>query len=336
MKKILFPLAILFFLTSCEDLLFEKDLATSDPFQNFDYLADQVDKKYSYFELKGIDWETVQTEYRKKLYAGMSEDSLFTVLANMLNELRDDHVNLVSPFNISMYNVQLTGPANVHPRTILEHYLLDDLRVTGAFLHGFIANKQVGYMNYSSFMANVDNESLDHILTRYKDTQGLILDLRANGGGSVVNIPLILERFTPDRRLVGYSITRNGPKHTDFSQRENFFIGRHDGIRYTKPVMVLIDRGSYSATTFFALATKAFPNITLIGDTTGGGGGLPGGGQLPNGWTFRLSVSQLLDLEGNNYAEEGVPPDIFTNFDWADLTKDEIIERAISEITGDR
>lgn len=96
--------------------------------------------------------------------------------------------------------------------------------------------------------------------------------------------------------------------------------------------MVLIDRGSYSATTFFALATKAFKNIKLIGDTTGGGGGLPNGGQLPNGWTYRFSVSQLLDLNGNNYAEDGVSPDIKAAFDWNDLTKDEILERAIEEI----
>ena len=96
--------------------------------------------------------------------------------------------------------------------------------------------------------------------------------------------------------------------------------------------MVLVDRGSYSATSLFALATKAFSNITLVGDTTGGGGGLPSGGQLPNGWTYRFTVSQVLDLNGNNFTEDGVPPDIKAAFDWSDLTKDEILERAILEL----
>ncbi|MFN3909593.1 MAG: S41 family peptidase, partial [Flavobacterium sp.] len=86
----------------------------------------------------------------------------------------------------------------------------------------------------------------------------------------------------------------------------------------------------YSATTFFALATKAFLNIRLVGDTTGGGGGLPNGGQLPNGWTYQFSISQLLDLNGDNFAESGVPPDIQASFNWNDLTKDEILETAIS------
>jgi C-terminal processing protease CtpA/Prc len=69
-----------------------------------------------------------------------------------------------------------------------------------------------------------------------------------------------------------------------------------------------------------------------MGDTTGGGGGLPNGGQLPNGWTYRFSISQLLDLNGNNYAEDGVAPEIFESFNWSDLTKDEILDRAILEL----
>jgi C-terminal processing protease CtpA/Prc len=95
-----------------------------------------------------------------------------------------------------------------------------------------------------------------------------------------------------------------------------------------------MDRASYSATTFFALATIAYPNIKLVGDSTGGGGGIPAGGQLPNGWTYHFSISQVLDLNGNNFAEGGVAPDIATNFDWSDLTRDEIIDRAMDEILG--
>jgi C-terminal processing protease CtpA/Prc len=93
--------------------------------------------------------------------------------------------------------------------------------------------------------------------------------------------------------------------------------------------MVLTDRGSYSASTFFAVATKALPNVQLVGDTSGGGGGLPNGGQLPNGWTYRFSVSQTLYLNGDNSAENGVPPDYPVLFNWTDLQKDEILDKAI-------
>ncbi|MBN1927193.1 MAG: S41 family peptidase [Prolixibacteraceae bacterium] len=324
----LLTIMIILLLTGCEYLFFERNNASSEPVTNFEYLWDEIDRKYSYFELKGIDWPQVKQTYSQMLYDGMDEEALFEVLAGMMNELRDDHSNLIAPFNISMYKVDLRNPVNYHSRTIEEFYLQNG-RYTGAFFHDFLSDKKIAYIRYASFSYGVSNQDLDHILTRYKETEGLILDLRANGGGDIMNVSPILERFTSENTHVGYFITRDGESYGDFSERKNFNLGTYDGIRYEKPVVVLIDRGSYSATTMFAVAAKALQNITLMGDTTGGGGGLPNGGQLPNGWTYRFSISQLLDINGLNFAEHGVPPDINVQFDWSDLIKDEILEKAI-------
>lgn len=322
---------ILFGITGCEKLLLEKDLASSDPQDNFNYLWDQIDKKYSYFELKNIDWDDVRQRYSDSINANLTEEELFHFLAGMLNELRDDHVNLFSPFNISVYNVSLNYSKSYNARTVDENYLTEP-RYTGAFKHGFIDSGRVAYVRYTSFVSEIEEQDLDVIISRYSDTKGLILDIRENGGGSVFNIPLLLERFAPSRILAAYSITRNGENHNDFSEPAPFYINRHDGKVYDKPVIVLCDRGSYSASTFFSLLTKAFDNISLVGDTTGGGGGLPNGGQLPNGWTYRFSVTQILDLNYENFAESGVPPDIAVAFNWNDLEHDEILDRAILEL----
>ena len=331
MNRIVYIIALFFLITSCEKLLFKKDKSSNDARANFEYLWNEVDKKYSYFELKNINWDSIKTVYSAKISDNTNEYQLFDILGSMMNELRDDHTNLIAPFNVSRYDVALKSDANFRLRTIEEFYLSNP-QYSGSFLHDFIADGEVGYIRYSSFMSSISNTTLDYILTRYKDTKGLIIDLRENGGGSILNVPLLLERFTSERKLVGYFKTRNGENHDDFTDKSDFYIGTYDGVKYTKPVMVLIDRGSYSATTMFALATKPFTNIKLIGDSTGGGGGLPNGGQLPNGWTYRFSISQLLDLNGDNYAESGVPADIAAAFDWTDLTKDEIIERALVEI----
>ncbi|GCD77212.1 peptidase S41 [Thermaurantimonas aggregans] len=331
MKNYFALLTSIFVLSGCEKVLFEKDRASADPLVNFDYLWNEVDKKYSYFELKNIDWNAVRDTLRPKLSSQSSEFELFEILATMLNALRDDHTNLVAPFNVSRFNIELRSPANYNARTVQQYYVPNGW-VTGPFFHDFLAGGQVGYIRYSSFMSSFSGQQLDFVLNRYKDTKGIILDLRSNGGGSVFNVPLLLSRFTNERVLAGYTITRNGPGHSDFSKRESFYITPDGSVRYLKPVMVLIDKGSYSATTFFAVLSLALPNLTLIGDTTGGGGGLPNGGQLPNGWRYRFSVSQLLDLQGNNYAEDGVPPQIPASFDWSDLTRDEIIERALQEL----
>jgi len=330
MKKLIFILSILVF-SSCEKALFRPDEGSTDALKNFDYLWNEVDKKYSYFELKDIDWDAVKSTYRPQLNENSSVIELFEVMANMMNELKDDHSNLIAPFNVSRYNVALNSPKNYRARTINEHYLTDPWS-TGALKHDFLSNKEIGYIRYGSFLSNFSAEQMDLVLSRYENTKGIILDLRENGGGSIFNVPLLLGRFTDTEKLVGYSITRNGPKPNNFGEKEDFYVTPSANKKYTKPVVVLIDRGSYSATTFFAMATKAFANITLIGDTTGGGGGLPNGGQLPNGWTYRFSISQLLDINENNYAENGVPADINVAFDWKYLMKDEILDRAILEL----
>jgi C-terminal processing protease CtpA/Prc len=132
--------------------------------------------------------------------------------------------------------------------------------------------------------------------------------------------------------LLGYSKIKNGPNHNDFSGDEPIYVSPSDNIKYKNNIVVLVDKGTYSAGSITSLFTKAITNIILIGDTTGGGLGMPNGGQLPNGWTYRLSITQTLDLNKDNSFENGVPPDIRVLFDWNNLIQDEVIERAILEI----
>lgn len=325
-------LLLLFGLASCEEILFEEDLATTDAQANFDYLWNEVNEKYSYFDLKGIDWDAVKTEYSAKLSDDMSQDSLFNVLGDMLTELQDDHVNLISNFNVSFFGTEFLGQDNFYSRLLVDNYLDQDYYISGPFIHDFLDNGEIGYIYFPSFQGTVDETNIDFILDRYKDTKGLILDLRENGGGAVVDIFSILSRFVEERTLTNYSRIKNGPGRNDFSEAEPVYVEPYNGIRYTNKVIMLIDRGTYSAGSFTALATKALPNIVLMGDTTGGGLGLPNGGQLPNGWTYRFSITQALTLDQRPDYENGVPPDIEVLFDWNDLTTDEVLERAILEL----
>lgn len=331
MKNIASLLVLILMFSSCEKLFFEENKASTDPYDNFDYLWNQIDQKYSYFEYKNVDWNQIRETYRAQLSADMTEEQLFDVMGNMMDELRDDHSNLISPFNISRYNVRIQHDAN-YSEHVVNRYYIPNFKTFGPFHHDFIDNGNVGYIRYESFMSTVTPEQMTYLVNYYQNTQGLILDLRANGGGSISNIFVILEAFCKERKLVAYSINRNGPNHSDFGSREPIYVLKGEEGVYEKPVMVLIDRYSYSASTFFSVITKAFDQIKLVGDTTGGGGGIPNGGELPNGWKYRFSVSQLLDLQGNNYAEAGVPPDVVATFNWNDMTKDEIIDAAVNEI----
>jgi C-terminal processing protease CtpA/Prc len=332
MKKLIITAITVSSLISCEKLFFDEDLASTDPFENFDYLWKECDEKYSYFELKKVDWNLAKEKYRSQLYQGMSDDSLFSVLGSLLKELKDDHTNLISNFNVSAYRVDTKSQDNFDFRIIQDHYLSDNYYVSGPFTHDFLADKQIGYVRFKSFTGQISSKNFDFVLNRYKNTKGLVLDLRENGGGAVTDVFALLSRFVDKKIHTNYSRIKTGPGHNEFGPAEPAYITPYAGIKYLKPVILLTDRGTYSAGSFTSLATKAIPNITLMGDTTGGGLGLPNGGQLPNGWRYRFSITQALTLDKDESYENGVPPDIHVLFDWNNLKKDEILEKAIEEI----
>ncbi len=320
-------------MASCEKILLEPDGFSSDPFENFDYLWNEADEKYAFFDHKGIDWEAQRTFYRAKLYQGMSQDSLFKVLTEILNQLQDGHVNLVSGFNVSRFFIERLGRDNYDQRIVEENYLNYDFYTTGPFRHSFLEGGQIGYIRFAAFTGSVSANQLDFMLQRYAQTEGLILDIRENGGGSLRDVYRILERFASGHTHIFSSQSKGGPAHDDFMEIAPVYLDPSGKNTFLNRVIILTDRSTYSAGSFLALGAKQLSNLTLMGDTTGGGLGIPNGGQLPNGWIYRFSVTRTLAVDGSNY-ENGVPPDIhviYTDADWAEGI-DTILEAAIAEI----
>ncbi len=334
MKKLIKLLPLVLMLASCEKILMEKEPA-NEPVTNFEYLWKTADEKYSFFEYKGINWDEIYNSYRPQVNTGMDDYELFDVLKNMLNELKDGHVNLIAPFDISRYSFEYNSPENFDFRLIKDHYIGWDYRMTGALVNTtFIRNNQyIGYIYYSSFSQFVENADIDFVIASLWHSKGIILDVRSNGGGDVSNIYKIGSRFADQKRLVYSSAMKNGPGHEDFGEPKEVSMEPGGAYQYEGPVVLLTNRGCFSATSFFTIAMKAFPNVIQVGDTTGGGLGAPAGFELPNGWGYRFSVSRTLTPEGFNW-ENGVPPDITV---WMNPVHelagiDDIMEKAIEVI----
>lgn len=335
MKKYLILLIILglTIFSSCERLFFEKEI-DKNPVTTFDYLWNEVNTKYAFLEYKKINWDSIYNVYRPHVSNDINDDSLFNVMARMLNELRDGHVNLKSAFNISRYDSFYIGRDNIDFQLIREKYLGDDYLITGPFKHNYIHNKKIGYILYNSFSSSMIKDfEINYILNKYKNTKGLIIDIRQNGGGYISNVFKLLSIFTDKEKKIYEPRIKSGPGKNDFSLLEEVKVEPRKGDKYLKKVAILTDRGSYSASSFFSLGAKAFDNFFVVGDTTGGGLGLPNGGQLPNGWTYRFSITQTIAIDGQNY-ENGVPPDftIILNKDSVSNKVDNVIEFAVRKI----
>lgn len=337
MKQLLYLIIIVFLFSSCEKVLMEKEPA-DDPINNFEYLWNTANEKYSFFEYKGIDWNAIYYQYRPQIYPDMKDGELFYVLADMLNRLEDGHVNLTAPFDVSRYSFKYDAPENFNFRLLQDNYIGWDYRITGSLINtSFERDGQIiGYIYYGSFSRTIQSADIDFAIATLWHTKGIIFDLRSNGGGSVSNIYRLGSRFADEKRFIYSSALKNGPGHDDFGESANVYMEPAGAYQYLNPVILLTNRGCFSATSFFATAMKAFPHVVQVGDTTGGGLGSPAGFELPNGWGYRFSVSRTLTPDGENF-ENGVPPDITV---WMDPQNelngiDDIMEKAIEIILSE-
>ncbi len=325
-------LCLIFVFFGCERLIID-DGFSEEPEENFDYLWSEVNDHYAFFELKKVDWDSVYSVYRPRVSPTTSTIELFTICSEMLNELRDGHVNLSSDFNVSRYNFNATTQKNFSLKLLQDNYIGYDYFTTGALVNQFLENGEVGYIRYGSFLNDIETYDLNFVFQRFRNTKSLILDLRSNFGGSQGNVEQLIGGFINGKRPELYSLLKTGSGKNDFSQPEPYTFHSVVDQPYTKPVMVLINRESFSATSFFSTLARQLDQVTLVGDTTGGGMGVPTGGELPNGWNYRFSGSKTLDHEGNNF-ENGVPPDIYVIQDVNDFFngEDTILERALQEL----
>jgi len=159
--------------------------------------------------------------------------------------------------------------------------------------------------------------------------QGLIIDIRGNGGGDLTNAEKLAARFCNEKTLVGYMQHKTGPGHTEFSEMEARYLHPSSNIRWQKPVVVLTNRHVFSAANEFTMYMKALPQVKIVGDHTGGGAGMPFSSSLPNGWSVRFSAVPTYDASRHS-TEFGIEPDYYVALTADDFAKgrDTMIEFA--------
>jgi hypothetical protein len=325
-----FPyLLLLAALPGCTDAIVTEP-KNSDDIADFNAAWQIVNSVYPYFTYKRINWDSIKTLYLPRAEAAQG-DEIDGVLFDMLAELRDGHVSLQTQGGsyVSTYHPpRVAKDRYAYDPRVVRKYFNQELRLSGdqTVEYGII-NGTVGYI-YVATMSKDDpvTAGFDEALAYAKNTKGLIIDVRENGGGSDNNSVGIESRLisAPTDGLPYY--TPDGTLH------QGGFISPRGPFQYTKPVVLLINGVCFSACEDFAEMMSHVPTVTLVGDTTAGASGAPQAFGLPSGRKINVSMKFIPRYDGLPIEWNGVLPDILIPQTEADIKqgRDLQLEYAIS------
>ena len=165
-------------------------------------------------------------------------------------------------------------------------------------------DKNLGYIRLKSFNENSDKQFLKSIKKFEKNSniKGYVIDLRNNPGGLLNQAINITDFFLDDGEIVS-------TKGRRLSETRKFFARRGDEVR-GKPIVVLINNGSASASEIFAGALKDHKRAIILGESSYGKGSVQSIIPLGNGGGMRLTISKYYLPSGKSISEVGVTPDI--------------------------
>jgi len=337
MKKInyLFCILLATLFISCENIIVTPPESNKNV-EDFEAAWNRVNDVYPYLEFKKIDWDSLYTVYRAQTENARG-DEFYLVLGDMLAELKDGHVyyhtdggGQVYPF----YPQRHFKDRHAYSPFVVRKYFDKELRLSesGSVEYEIIPGN-MGYAFLSDFQEDYLVNEFPDVLEYLKDTKGLILDIRQKRGGDYVNIEAVVTRFItsplerPELILLGE--TWDLPA---FQPQGPF--------TYTNPVVILINGSTYSAGELCTEIMKQLPNVTAVGDTTGGssagGNNEPPNARteyyLPSGKLINIGTVDLRRYDGLPWEWLGVPPDIRVVQTEADINQgiDKQLEYAIN------
>jgi len=298
---------------ACSDVLVRPSDSNSHV-EDFEAAWQRIDEVYPYLEFKGINWDSLHSVYRVRAETARG-DEFYLVLRDLLAELKDGHVYYhtdgggeVYPF----YPTRHFRDRHGYNPFVVRRYFDRELRLSASRAMEYeILPGNIGYVFISDFHEDYLIVEFPGVLEYLRHTRGLIIDIRQKRGGGYDNVEAVVTRFMteslprPDFYLLGEKLDL-----PLFQPRGPF--------TYTNPVVVLINGSTFSAGELCTEILKQLPQVTAVGDTTGGGSAgsqdnppnAKGGFHLPSGKMINVGTIDLRRYDGQPWEWLGVPPDI--------------------------
>jgi carboxyl-terminal processing protease len=329
----------------CEKIYFPGEPDNS-PVANFNTFWKDFSNYYGQFDIRHINWDSVYVVYHSRINAGSSEQDLYNVFDEMIQLLKDGHVNLYTPIGVAGYNKLF--PLNYSGNVLIgqDKYIAFSQVQNSVIACGTVNSYNIGYIIIQTFHSNefgIDDSRyniIDDVIQLFKDKEGIIIDVRGNNGGNSSNALNVAARFADKRYLCYKQRYKIGPAKNDFSDWVNFDIYPQGKFQFTKPVVVLMSKYTFSAAELFVCAMSVFPNVKLVGDTTAGDLGDPVYRELMNGWSYRLSTSIGAMANGYIIDGKGIVPQFLVVTSQEDAkpenNRDPMLEKSIEVIENSK
>lgn len=181
--------------------------------------------------------------------------------------------------------------------------------------------KDIVYIRLSSFISRNASKEFSDILAKNPDSKAVIVDLRSNPGGLLSNAIYISDMFLNGGAIVS-TVDRDGYKETQKASR---------GVLTTKPLVVLIDKGSASASEIFSGAIKDNKRGVIVGTQSFGKGLVQEINKLPNSSGINITIQKYLTPNGTDIHKKGITPDVVVELSEDDVkTKNDVqLKKAI-------
>ena len=167
----------------------------------------------------------------------------------------------------------------------------------------------VCYIRLSSFISRNASKEFANIINNSADKKSFIVDLRSNPGGLLSNAIYISDMFLNGGDIVS-TVDRDGYKETQKASH---------GVLTTKPVVILVDKGSASASEIFSGAMKDNKRAIIVGTQSFGKGLVQEINKLPNNSGINITIQKYLTPNGTDIHKKGITPDIVV-----ELSEDDI------------
>lgn len=315
-QNLLLSLVIMLCLSACV-----KDDIENTFIENFDLLWEIMDENYAGFDVRNVDWNAVRDIYRPMALAAQTEDELFAICSRMIdNELDDGHNSLIDRDGEDFDEDEVEFPLeDIYDLNVIkDNYLEPDYEIFDGdeyFHHviGMIKDQNIAYLHLFE-MEETDGgweAKMDQFIDDIKDTDGLIIDLRINGGGFTPIGFYIADRFAATEALAFNIQTKNGPAHDDFDDPNPVYIRPEGATQYAKPIAVLTDQFSASNAEDVTIKLITQDHVTHIGETTSGiFSNISLQRFLPNGWSVAFTHQLYTYPDGSSPEGVGISPEI--------------------------